>query len=88
MEGLHKSYCLGMEKFTVFGPLICPSTINSVFKGQAVSFPSKHTNKYNKKRTSRREGGREGRRERKGSLGKQEGVIDPNGSLGGRGEGK
>ena len=32
-----------MEKFTVFGPLICPSTINSVFKGLAVSFPDKHT---------------------------------------------
>lgn len=63
MEGLHKSYCLGMEKFTVFGPLICPSTINSVFKGLAVSFPDTHTNKCNKKRTNRREG-------EKGFLGK------------------
>ena len=66
------------------GPLICPSTINYVFKGLADSFPNKHTSKY---KENQPKGGREGGREREGedSLGKQEGVKDPNGSLAGKG---
>lgn len=76
-----------MEKLTVSGPLICPSTINYVFKRLADSFPNKHTSKY---KENQPRGGRGGRREGEGedAFGKQEGVKDPNGPLGGRGEGK
>lgn len=53
-KALHNPGCLGMEMVTVFGSMICPSRINSVFKGLAVFFPDKH--QVSKKRIREREG--------------------------------